>query len=340
MPNVRRPRTGEGLRLPGLIQNETLKIWRKKRFAVVVLILLLIVPIFVYAQLKIAESSARSSNADWRADTQSRITDLTNSLGSERIPEEWKKWRRALVQQLQYYLDHDINPESPNAVTFTRTFMDNAVSLFIPLMVLAIASDLVSGERSSGTIKLLLTRPVKRWRILFAKLAALTLYVSLIVVAAVAICYAIAGLAFGYGGWSEPIFVGFRVVGGEVDTSGVQALTQGRYLFMQAGLIWVSAMTVAVVALMVSVLLRGTAASFVTMMAAIIAGTILAGMASAWENAKYLFVVNLEITAYLRGTPPPIDGMTLGFSLAVLGFWAVASLIVSFGVFTRQDFMN
>ncbi|WP_256757392.1 ABC transporter permease [Cohnella sp. WQ 127256] len=323
-----------------LIQNEMLKVWKKKRFAVVVLILLILIPIFVYAQMKIAQNTTEKFNADWRSELQSRITDNTNALSSDRIPEEWKKWRRALVQQLQYYLDHDINPQTPNAVTFTRTFMDNSVSLFIPLMVLAIASDLVSSERSTGTIKMLLTRPVRRWRILFAKLSALTLYVSLIVITTALLCYLISGLVFGYKGWEEPVFVGFMVQGADVDTTGVHAVTQGVYLLMQSGLIWFSAMIVAIIALMISVLVRSTAASFVTMMATIIAGTILSSMASSWTSAKYLFNVNLELSSYLRGTPPPVEGMSLGFSLVILGLWGVAALIVSFTVFTKQDILN
>jgi ABC-2 type transport system permease protein len=326
--------------LLALIHNETLKVWKKKRFAVVVLILMILIPVFVYAQMKISQNTQEKFNTDWRSELQSRITDNTNALSSERIPEEWKKWRRALVQQLQYYLDHDINPQTPNAVTFTRTFMDNSVSLFIPLMVLAIASDLVSSERSTGTIKMLLTRPVRRWRILFSKLATLTLYVSLIIITTVLLCYLISGLVFGYSGWEVPVFVGFQVRGADVDTTGVHAVTQGVYVLMQAGLIWFSAMVVAIIALMVSVLVRSTAASFVTMMATIIAGTILANMASSWHSAKYLFNVNLEISSYLRGTPPPIEGMTLGFSLAVLSIWAAFALIVSFTVFTKQDILN
>jgi ABC-2 type transport system permease protein len=323
-----------------LIHNETIKVWKKKRFAVVILILLILIPVFVYAQMKIAQNSAEKFKGDWRSELQNRITDNTRALGSDRIPEEWKKWRRALVQQLQYYLDHDINPQSPNAVTFTRGFMDNAVTMFIPLMVLAIASDLVSGERSAGTIKMLLTRPVRRWRILMSKLVTLTLYVSLIIVCTVALCYLISGLVFGYRGWGEPIFVGFQVSGADVNTSTVHAVPQYLYVLMQAGLIWFASMVVAILALMVSVLVRSTAASFVTMMAAIIAGAILSNMASSWQSAKYLFNVNLELTSYLQGTPPPIEGMTLGFSLVVLGFWALAGLGVSFAVFTKQDILN
>lgn len=320
-----------------LIENETLKIWKKKRFYVVVLILLVLIPIFTYAQLKISETGR---DKDWRNQLLQQITDYQNMLASDRIPEEWKTYRKVIVQQLQYYLDNDVNPSSPSGVTFTREFLANSVTLFIPLLVLAVAGDLVSGERTAGTIKMLLTRPVRRWKILLAKLAALTLYVSLILVTAAALGYGISGLFFGYGGWDAPVFTGFAVNGAELGTEFVRAVPQWLFLLMQGGLIWYSAMTVALLAVMVSVLVRSTAASIVTMMAAIIAGTILTAMASSWNSAKYLFAINLELTGYLEGTPPPIAGMTLPFSLVVLTVWSAVSLIVSFVVFTKQDIMN
>lgn len=325
--------------LLSLVRNETVKVWKKKRFLVVIAVLLVLIPIFTYAQMKIAVNS-RENFDDWRLQLQQKITDYQNQLSSERIPEEWKRYRRIAVQQMQYYLDHNVNPDSPNAVTFTRGFVDASVSMFIPLLVLAIASDLVSGERTTGTIKMLLTRPVRRWKILLSKLIALTLYVSLLMLATVVLSYLIAGLVFGYGGWTLPVFTGFVIHGSEVDSSSVHAVPQWLYLFMMTGLAWISAMTIACLALMVSVLVRSTAASIVTMMAAVIAGSILSAMASSWESAKYIFSVNLELTNYLAGSPPPIEGMNLLFSLAVLGFWAVSALIVSFTVFTKQDMLN
>ena len=262
------------------------KVWRKKRFAVIVLILLILIPVFVYAQLKITQNSLEKFKGDWRAELQTRITDNTRSLGSDRIPEEWKKSRRALVQQLQYYLDHDINPTRPMPSLLHAASWIMPSPMFIPLMVMAIASDLVSGERSAGTIKMLLTRPVRRWRILLSKFVALTLYVSLTIVTTLVLCYLISGLVFGYQGWTEPVFTGFRVIGADVDTSAVHAVPQYLYIFMQSGLIWFSMMCVAVLSLMVSVLVRSTAASFVIMMAAVIAGNILVNMASSWHSAN------------------------------------------------------
>ncbi|PWW05478.1 ABC-2 type transport system permease protein [Paenibacillus cellulosilyticus] len=322
-----------------LVRNETIKVWKKKRFFVVILVLLVLIPVFTYAQMKVALNN-RDKFDDWRLQLQQKITDYQNQLSSDRIPEEWKQSRRIAVQQLQYYLDHDVNPDSPNAVTFSRSFVEASITMFIPLLVLAVASDLVSGERSTGTIKMLLTRPVRRWKILLSKLIALTLYVSLTLLATIILSYLISGIFFGYGGWTLPVFTGFVIQGSEVDSSAVHAVPQWYYLFMSAGLTWLSAMTIACLALMVSVLVRSTAASIVTMMAAIIAGSILTNMASSWHTAKYIFSVNLDLTNYLAGSPPPIEGMSLLFSVSVLAVWAVAAIIVSFSVFTKQDMLN
>ncbi|WP_405114563.1 ABC transporter permease [Paenibacillus sp. FSL K6-1217] len=323
-----------------LIRNECLKIIKKKRFYVILLILLVLVPMFTYAQMRIAERSRDKFNSDWRLEIQQQITDNQNSLGSDRIPEEWKSYRRIFLQQLQYYLDHDVNPNEPSGVTFTREFVNNSVSLFIPLLIMAVASDLVSGERTTGTIKMLLTRPVRRWKVLFSKMAALLMFVSLIVLSVFVISYLVSGLAFGYKGFNVPVFTGFQLSGDTVDMSKVHAVEQWKYLLMQGGLIWYVSIVVALLAFMVSVLVRSTAASIVVMMAALIAGTILTNMASAWTAAKYLFMVNMELTTYLAGTPAPIEGMTLGFSMAVLGIWGLAAVIISFAVFTKRDILN
>lgn len=117
-----------------LIQNETLKIWKKKRFYVILLILLVLIPIFTYAQMRVSQTNAVHFK-DWRNQIQQQITDLQNTLASDRVPEEWKKYDRIEILRLQDYLDHDVNPSSPDAVSFTRQFMASSVSLFFPLMI-------------------------------------------------------------------------------------------------------------------------------------------------------------------------------------------------------------
>lgn len=324
-----------------LVQNETIKMLKKRRFLVVLLILALLVPIFTYAQMKVAETMRNQfGTEDWRVTTQQQIIDYTNRLSSNRVAEEWKKVMRVEVQRLQYALETNINPQTPNGVTFTRSFMENAVSLLIPLLIAVLASDIVSGEHSAGTIKLLLTRPVQRWKILLSKLIALLLFVSLIILATGLMSYLVSGLVFGYGGWTMPVLVGYEIIGDELSTANVHSVPQWLFIGMEFGLAWFSSVIVACLSLMVSVLVRSTAASMGIMLAALISGTILRSMVSSWESAKYLFMVNLETVSYLTGSVPPVPGMNLTFSLTVLSLWGLVGLMVAFIVFTRKDILN
>ncbi|QQE76525.1 ABC transporter permease subunit [Brevibacillus composti] len=321
-----------------LVENETVKLLRRRRFLVVVLILAILIPIFTYAQYRAVQTAQEQmGTSDWRALLQQQIVDTQNRLASSRLPEEWREFLKIRVQQQQYYLDHDINPMAPGAPTFARGFMDQAVSLFLPMIIVVLAVDLVSAEYSEGTIKLLLTRPIRRWKVLTSKYITLLLFTSLTVLMTLLLAYLMSGVVFGYAGWDMPVLTGFEVEGGELNTAGVFMLPQWKYLLMQYGLGWFVSVVVGTITFMVSVLVRSAAAGMGIMMAALISGSILTQMASSWESSKYLFVVNLQLTDYLAGTLPPIKGMTLPFSLAVLSVWVIASLIVAYVWFIRRD---
>jgi ABC-2 type transport system permease protein len=136
------------------------------------------------------------------------------------------------------------------------------------------------------------------------------------------------------------VLTGFQIKGEDVDTSNVHVLPQWLYIIMEYGLAWYACTAVACISFMISVLVRSTAAGMGIMVSALIAGTILTNMASAWESAKYFFMVNLQLTDYLSGTLPPIPGLSLSFSLVVLGVWSLVSLIIAYIVFIRRDVMN
>jgi ABC-2 type transport system permease protein len=324
--------------LISLVYNEMMKIVRKKRLLIIAAIIAVLVALFTYAQMKRVQTlQEQLGTTDWRSQLQQQIIDTQNRLNSSGLSEEWRKFLQIRLQQQQYYLDHDINPSAPGAPTFMRMFAENSIDLFIPLMVMVIAADLVSSEASGGTIKLLLTRPVKRWKILLSKYIAMILSVSFILLALGVISYFVSGVVFGFGGWTMPLLTGFSVQGEELDTTNVHLLSQWRYLLMEFGLVWFVSLIVGTLTFMLSVLMRSTAAVMGIMLAALISGAILSNMVSSWESAKYLFMVNLRLTDYVSGMAPPIAGMTLGFSMTVLTVWGLVALMISFLVFTKRD---
>ncbi|WP_338780764.1 ABC transporter permease [Metabacillus sp. FJAT-52054] len=321
-----------------LVYNEMIKIVRKKRLFIIMGIIAVLAALFTYAQVKKHEESVKEAGTeDWRTQVQQEIINTQNRLSSGGISGEWKEFMQIRVNQQQYYLDHDTNPSAPGAPTFMKIFAENSIDLLLPLMVMVIASDIVSSEHTNGTIKLLLTRPVKRWKILLSKYITLLLSISFIVLSVGFLTYLVSGVALGYTGWNLPVLTGFTVNGGQLDTSQVQMMSLWQYLLMDFGLVWFVAVVVGTLTFALSSVMKSTASVMGVMLSLLIAGAILANMVSAWDSAKYLFMVNLRLTDYISGMAPPINGMTLGFSMTVLTIWAAAALVVSFFFFTRKD---
>lgn len=72
---------------------------------------------------------------------------MQNRIGSSGISEEFRSQLKVRIDQSQYYLDNNINPQDPGAPTFLRVFLDNSIQLLLPLMVMIISADLVSSEK-------------------------------------------------------------------------------------------------------------------------------------------------------------------------------------------------
>ncbi len=318
-----------------LVENEVLKLWKRRRFRLVLLILVALIGIIVFAQV---EGRRRfGSRKDWRIESQEQVARMRNWLRHRNLPDTQRRWVQFEIVRLQYHLDRNINPEDVSGPLFARGFASAASYLLLHLLAIVFAADIVSSEFAEGTVKLLLTRPVGRQRVLASKLAALGVAVGLTVLLGGIVAYLFGGLAFGFRGWGAPVLTGFRLSGEVIDSSGVRAVPLWQDAILVFGLAWFATVAVAAIGFMTSVLLRSTAASMGTMFAALILGTILPRLAPSWEFQKYLFVTNLPLPDYFTGSPPPIPGMTVPFSVVVLTVWALAALAVSFAVFARRD---
>lgn len=241
------------------------------------------------------------------------------------------------MQQLNYFIENDINPITPTASKFNVQFVEQGITLFIPLLVVILAADLVSSEFSKKTIKILLTRAVPRWKILFSKFLALlimtTLLVFIIAVSSTLVSY----LFFQQWGFSEPIVTGFRLVGDQLNSDSTILISRFQYTLLIYSLLWFVSIIMASITLMISVLVDNSSSAIGILMAALIGGQFLQFFLSEWTVVKYFFVTNLDLTRYLTGSYQPIEGMSLNFSILILSAWAAVALIISFMVFNRKD---
>lgn len=317
-----------------LIRNETLKLIRRRRFAVVIGILAAILAIFTYAQYRVLQ---RQRERNWRVEVQQRIAGMQNAIRRGNINESWARSLRAEINRLQFYVDHDIDPNQPTAPVFVRRFANVAGVLLLPLLIAVLGADIVSAESAEGTDKLLLTRPVRRWKVLTAKLITLWMFSTLTLVCGAVLAYAISAPFLPAGGWGAPTFTGFQFNGTSLSLDLVRQLPLWRDAVIAYGLEWFSLLAVASIALMLSVLFRSSAAAIGTMLASLIAGTILRVLSPDWTTAKYLFVSAIPLADYYTGEPPPYEGMTMVFCIYLLAVWAIGALAVAYWRFTQRD---
>lgn len=330
-----------------LVKNEVIKIVYKKRVFIIFGILLILVVLFAYGQYYTANKNKEqlekrigiSQTYDWKMLTGQQIINQKNRLESAYVTENEKASINVRISQLQYAIDNNTNPIDINAARFSITFMEQAIYMFLPLLIIMLAADMVSGESTNGTIKLLLTRVVPRWKILLSKFIALVMLELVVLAFTLLASIIVAGLFFGFGGWMEPVTVGFKVIGGKLDSSSVINLPQWQNIVLVYALAFFVSLVISCISFMVSVLVKSTATSIGIMMSTLVGGTFLSFFLSDWDIIRYFFMVNLRLTDYLSGNVQPIDGINMSFSIIVLVVWGIGALSVSFIRFTKQDIL-
>jgi len=335
------------MKLFKLVENEVIKMIFKKRLIVVIGILLVLISTFAYGEYhslernreRLSNRAGISAVYDWKKLAEQQIIDLKNRLDSPYMQEKDKSSTRVRIEQLRYYIDKDINPIDSTSAKFTGRFIAQSIFLLLPLLIVILAGDIVSGESANGTIKLLLTRCVPRWKILLSKFLSLVIFEVIVLFFAFIISAAVSGIFFGFGGWSAPVATGFKVIGGKLDSSGVMNVPQWQYILMAYGLAYFVSIVVGSISFMISVLIKSTSASIGIMMSSLAGGSFLSYFLSDWKITHYLFMVNLRLTDYLTGSLQPVEGMDMAFSSTVLAVWAAIALAVSFIYFMKQDIL-
>ncbi len=162
--------------------------------------------------------------------------------------------------------------------------------VFLPVAVAVFAGDSIAGEADSGMLRYLLTRPVGRTRLLWAKLVALTVYVVTTVVLIALTAYATGTLLFG----SQPV----AAIRGSLTTSSVAAtslsgsgLSPVQLILRTLGavaFIAVSMLGVAAIALFLSTVTDSSLGAALGALAALITSEVLVTLNSASAINPYL----------------------------------------------------
>ncbi len=201
----------------------------------------------------------------------------------------------------------------------------------MPLLVALIAGDLVSGEAASGTIRLLLTQPHSRAKILWAKYFASSIYVFLLI-------FWLGFLALG-GGFL--LFGSGDLVVLKSDELIILKAADTLWRFMAAfGIAFVSLSVVATFSLMLSCYTDNSIGPIIASMAVIILFTIIGTLEVPLFDRIKPFLFTTHMIVWRSMFDQPLDWGAMVRSIWVLVLHIGFFLGISFFHFTKKDIQN
>ncbi|XID92829.1 ABC transporter permease [Paenibacillaceae bacterium WGS1546] len=195
----------------------------------------------------------------------------------------------------------------------------------ITVFTVVVAADIVAGEFTWGTIKLLLIRPWSRSAILLSKYLATMLFALLFTVAAFIVTFLSNVLIFGYE--TESVLA--------VGTSNWEHVLT--FYLLQ----FVTLVIIVTFGFTMSAAFRSGSLAIGLSIFFLFAGQLITSLFALADKAwvKYVLFVHLDLTSYMNGGQGPIPNhpMSLGFSLAVLAAYFVLFNAISWTVFRKRD---
>lgn len=257
----------------------------------------------------------------------------------------------------EYHLDNDIRPlqdwEGKAFQSTSQTLMITSM-VFLPMLVVILVADMVSGETTSGTIKLLLVRPVSRLTVLLGKwLTALTA-TTVLTLTFCAFLIGIHLLLFGVSDALQGQLVGVTYTFEQQinqegsmmvaipDFSNAQVIPAYQYFLGSTALLILSMIAVATIAFFTSTLFQSAMVSTGIAFATVIIGSIMMQTISSgkwifWLFSIYLYPADLWTGQLSLSMEFPLS-MELG--LGVLAAWTALSILLAAVIFQRRDVLQ
>ncbi|WP_409275284.1 ABC transporter permease [Neobacillus sp. SCS-31] len=315
--------------MKNLVINELVKIF--SRAGTYVMIGLIVILVMGMAGLSKYEEydNPPKENPHWKAELDKQIVNDRASLenfqtGNPNLAQFYK--REIAIKE--YRLKHDMAPPSGMHVWSFVNDAKNFIS-FVGLFAIVIAAGIVSSEFSWGTVKLLLIRPIGRWKILLSKYLAVLIFGVGLLTLLFAFSLLAGIILFGFPDHPAPHLV---YTNGQVVERNIALQLIAEYLLSSIDILMVATM-----AFMISAVFRNSSLAIgISLFLLLTGGTLTMLLAGRFEWTKYFLFANTDLTVYLDGTPP-IAGMTLGFSIIMLLIYFTLFHLLAFWIFSKRD---
>jgi ABC-2 type transport system permease protein len=304
-----------------------MKIYRRPRTWVLTALLLLLCFLVSFLS-RYDKQSSGNPHREWRPELQQEVQSLQTQLsGDGDLPAPIRKNLQEQLALKQYQLARDIPPAE--ATMWGGVQRASALVILVTLFTVIVAADAVAAEFAWGTIKLLLIRPATRTKILLSKYLAVMLFALFLLLVLFAGSVFMNGILYGFAGWSAP---SLSVDGNGTVKEGVLVLD----VLAEYGLKVIEPIMVVTLAFMISSVFRSSVLAVGLSIFLMLLGRPVAMLLLRWSWGKYFLFANTDFSPYLAGRPLA-EGMTPGFSIAVLAVYFAVFHALSWLVFTRRD---
>jgi ABC-2 type transport system permease protein len=312
------------IQLLNLVKNENMKVYRRYRTWI---LLLLLIAICCMVSILSHYDRGNRSEVDWKSNYRQSIQENQKQLQDPNLPKTAKEVIEKSTKQDQYSLDHNIPPMQ---TTLWGGVM-NAASLvqIVTLFTVIICGDMVAGEFTWGTIKLLLIRPASRSKILLSKYISTLLFALVLLLTLFISAVLVNGILNGFHDIGMPYL--------SVDSSGmVHESNLMLHVFTTYGYKLVELVMVVTLAFMISTVFRSGSLAIGISIFIMFAGQVIAILLMRYSWGKYFLFANTDLTQYLEGRPLR-QGMSMGFSITVLIVYFVIFNVLSWSIFKKRD---
>jgi ABC-2 type transport system permease protein len=311
-------------KLLNLVQNENMKIYRRLRTWILMLLLVAICGLVSFLD---HYGASHLNEGDWRANYRQSIQQMQNEVQNPDIPKQVKAEMEKSIKLDQYALDHNISPMQ--STLWNGVMSASMLIQIVTLFTVIITGDMVAGEFTWGTIKLLLIRPASRSKILLSKYISIILFALVLLVMLFASAVLVNGILYGFHDIGMPYL--------KVNSSGlVQESNLVLHVLSTYALKLVDLIMVVTLAFMISTVFRSASLAIGISIFIMFAGQAISMLLMRYSWGKYFLFANTDLTQYLQGRPLQ-EGMTMGFSITVLIIYFIVFNALSWSIFRKRD---
>lgn len=307
-----------------LVRNENMKLSHSISTWIMIAILVVIT---IAVGLLIRFTGSQAPTSDWKAQITIENQEIKKNLENPEIPQSVKNTFKKNLQTNEYRIKNDIKPIQDKSLW---GFVESAISLIslIALFSIIMGGKIVANEFSEGTIKLLLIRPSKRWKILLSKYIAVIGYTLLMLLVLLLISFVVGGTLFSFKGASTPFLTNSSGVITEVNMIA--------HIVQLYGLQCINLVMMVTLAFMISTVFRNSAMAIGIGVFLLSVGNTVTMLLLRYNWSKYILFANTDLSQYIDGVPL-VKGMTMQFSIIVLIVYFIVFNIISYIGFTKRD---